>query len=446
MTTRTRRWLAGLLVVALGCSSESKDGQSPDIDTQLADLLGKANVTPLNIPAQNPAQVALGQALMFDKILSGNKNISCATCHHPTLKTGDGIPLSIGQGSTGLGPLRTQTGAVIPRHAPDLFNRGAGQWVTLFWDGRVSLKSGGGFATPAGASLPAGVASVLAAQAMFPVESRTEMRGQPGQANNELGDIPDDANTFPAVWAALMTRLRAIPKYDTLFQAAFGKSVNAAGFDDAANAIAAFQASAFAKYNTPFDAYLNGDHSALNEQQKRGAVLFFGRANCGKCHLGPLLTDQKFHNIAIPQFGPGRPDSAGGLDIGRKETTLQQADRFAFRTPPLRNVALTAPYFHNGAFGTLLSSVRHYINVRRSLDTYDPTPLPPSLASTLKNDLATRSAIKLTLDPIVADTLSLQDVEVTEIVAFLQSLTDPSAQDLTSVIPATVPSGLPVGD
>src|SRR5262245_39838350 len=119
MTTRSRRWLAGLLVVALGCSSESKDGQGHDIDTQLADLLGKANVTPLTIPAQNPAQIALGQALMFDKILSGNKNISCATCHHPTLHTGDGLPLSIGQGSTGLGPARDGGGgATIPRRAP----------------------------------------------------------------------------------------------------------------------------------------------------------------------------------------------------------------------------------------------------------------------------------------------------------------------------------------
>jgi cytochrome c peroxidase len=433
-----------LLLLAAACSSESKD--APDIDTQLVDLLNKANVTPLSVPAQNPAQVTLGQALMFDKILSGNKNISCATCHHPVNHTGDGLPLSIGQGSTGLAPVRTPgPGAIIPRHAPDLFNRGANQWQFLFWDGRVAARLGGGFNTPAGASLPAGVTSVLAAQAMFPVESRTEMRGQAGDPGNELAAIGD--GQFTAVWDALMARLRAIPKYDTLFRAAYGKSVDSVGFEVAANAIAAFTASAYARYNTPFDQYLAGDRSALTDQQKRGALLFFGKANCGKCHLGPLLTDQKFHNIAVPQFGPARGPLAGqGLDVGLEETTGQIGDRFKFRTPPLRNVALSAPYFHNGAFGTLLAAVKHYVNVTRSLQTYDKTQLPGYLQASVITDATRLNQILATLDPIVADTLTIQDAQVTEIVAFLQSLTDPSAQDLTSVVPDSVPSGLQVGD
>ncbi len=441
MPKPARRSHAVLLLLLAGCTTESKNG--PDIDAQLADLLNKANVTPLSVPAPPPAQVALGQALMFDKILSGNRNMSCATCHHPLFKTGDGIPLSIGQGATGLGPARSGPGAFIPRHAPDLFNRGAAQWATLFWDGRVAVKAGGGFTTPAGANLPAGVASVLAAQAMFPVESRDEMRGVPGQAGNELGEIGD--GNFPAVWDGIMQRLRAIPRYDTLFQAGFGQSVNAVGFEHAANAIAAFQTAAFARYNTPYDAYLAGDHSALTDQQKRGALLFFGKANCAKCHLGPLLSDQKFHNIAVPQLGPGRgpvPD----LDVGRAEQTGLAGDRFLFRTPPLRNVALSGPYFHNGAFATLLGAVKHYVNVTRSLQTYDPSQLPPLLQPSVKNDPAVWAQVLATLDPIVADTLTIQDAGVADIVAFLQSLTDPSAQDLSSLIPVSVPSGLPVGD
>jgi cytochrome c peroxidase len=444
MPINARRWMTGLVLVA-ACSSESKD--ATDIDTQLVDLLNKANVTPLSVPVQNPAQVTLGQALMFDKILSGNKNISCATCHHPVNHTGDGLALSIGEGSFGLAPTRDpiQGGAIIPRHAPDLFNRGANQWQFLFWDGRVAVKQGGGFNTPAGANLPPGVASVLAAQAMFPVESRTEMRGQDGDPNNELATIAD--GNFVGVWAGIMARLRAIPKYDTLFQAAFGISVNSAGFEHAANAIAAFQASAYAKYDTPFDQYLAGDRSALTDQQKRGALLFFGKAACGKCHLGPLLTDQKFHNIAVPQFGPGRGDPAHpGLDIGLQETTGQPTDRFKFRTPPLRNVALSAPYFHDGAFSTLLGAVKHYINVRRSLLTYDKTQLPLYLQSTVITDPTTLGEISNTVDPIVADTLTIQDAQVTDIVAFLQSLTDPTAVDLSSFVPASVPSGLSVGD
>jgi cytochrome c peroxidase len=269
------------------------------------------------------------------------------------------------------------------------------------------------------------------------------MRGTPGEPGNELGDIAD--GDFPAVWDGIMQRLRAIPKYDTLFQAAFGQSVDAVGFEYAANAIAAFQTAAFARYDTPYDAYVAGDRSALSDQQKRGALLFFGKANCAKCHLGPLLSDQKFHNIAVPQLGPGR-GPLPGLDAGREEQTGLASDRFLFRTTPLRNVALTAPYFHDGAFATLVGAVKHYVNVSRSLQSYDPSQLPAALQPSVRNDPAVWTQILATLDPIVADTLTIQDAEVTDIVAFLQSLTDLSAQDLSSLIPASVPSGLPVGD
>ena len=440
MRTGTRRRFAVLIFALAGCSGESKTG--PDIDAQLATLLNKANVTPLTLPTPpSAAMVTLGQALMFDKILSGNRNMSCATCHHPLFKSGDGIPLSIGQGGVGLGPARSYTGAINPRQAPDLFNRGASQWQLLFWDGRVAAKAGGGFTTPAGALLPPGVASVLAAQAMFPVEDRGEMRGQPGETGNELGEIPD--GNIPLVWNALMVRLRAIPEYDNLFQAAYGQSVNTVGFEFAANAIAAFQASAFAKHDTPYDAYVAGDHSALTDQQKRGALLFFGKANCSKCHLGPLLSDQKFHNIAVPQLGPGRPGTPN-QDFGRMNVTSLPADKYGFRTTPLRNVALTAPYFHNGAFATLEGAVRHYINVSRSLRTYDASQLPTVIQVMVQTGDAVWNDVLSTLDPIVADTLKVSSAEVTDLVAFLQALTDPSALDLSSLIPVSVPSGLDV--
>ncbi|HXI20323.1 MAG TPA: cytochrome c peroxidase [Gemmatimonadales bacterium] len=436
-----RLLVASTLAVLLACTAEPRGVGGPDLDAQLVDLLNRANVTPLAPPAiPSQAMVTLGQALMFDKELSGNRDISCATCHHPTLHSTDAIPLSIGQGATGLGPARGMGGVFIPRHAPDLFNRGVPQWQNLFWDGRVAVAPGG-FATEAGAALPAGVASVLAAQAMFPVENRDEMRGYTG---NELAALPD--NDFTGVWNAIMVRLRAIPKYDTLFQAAFGQSVNAVGFEFAANAIAAFQTAAFNRLDTPYDHYVAGDRNALSDTEKRGAILFFGKANCGKCHLGPLLTDQKFHNVAVPQLGPGKPPEAP-LDFGHERVTGLAADRFAYRTPPLRNVALTAPYFHDGAFATLEGAVRHYINVTRSLQTYDSLQLPPLLQNSVaSSDPTVQAQMLATLDPIVADTLVLSDQEVSEIVAFLQALTDPSAQDLSGEIPATVPSGLPVGD
>ena len=439
-----RPWLAALALAA--CTSEAKTAPR-DIDDELATLLSAANVTPLELPATPlPAQVALGRVLMFDKILSGNKNISCATCHHPTLMTGDGLPLSVGQGSTGLGSNRIPGGGVfIPRSAPDLLNRGFPQWQVMFWEGRVQAAPGGGFHTPAGASLPSGLSGVLAAQAMFPVTVREEMRGVPGDSasGNELARIPNDS--FPQIWDGLMNRLRAIPLYDTLFHAAFGISVNDAGFQHVANALAAFQTAAFTKVSTPYDAYVGGDHAALSDQQKRGARLFFGSANCSKCHLGPLLTDQRFHNVLSPQLGPGR-GALTPLDNGRAEVTGLAADRFLFRTPPLRNVALTAPYFHNGAFTTLEGAVRHYINVGRSLQQYDPNQLPSAFRSTVHDGPTVWNQLLATTDPNVSDSLRLSNADVNDLIAFLGALTDPSVANLSNQIPLSVPSTLPVDD
>lgn len=431
--TRSICLRSALAVLALAaCSAESKNSSDPDAD--LAALLSAANVSPLTAPAPPlPALFTLGQALMFDKILSGNRTVACATCHSPLQHTGDGLPLSVGD-----------AGATIPRHAPDLFNRGFPQWKVMFWEGRVATAPGGGFVTPAGVSLPAGLSGVLAAQAMFPVTVREEMRGQLGDStSNELATIPDD--DFPAIWDALMQRLRAIPKYDTLFQAAYGISVDDASFAQVTNAIAAFQTSAFTSIDTPFDAYVAGDRSAMTDQQKRGARLFFGEAKCGKCHLGPLLTDQKFHNVLVPQLGPGR-GALVPLDNGRAEVSGVTGERFAFRTPPLRNVALTAPYFHDGAFATLEAAVRHYINVARSLEGYDATQLPAPLQPSVLTGASFWDQIKSTRDANVIDTLTLNDGEVSDIVAFLGALTDPAALDLSGVVPASVPSGLPVGN
>jgi len=425
--------------VLAACTADSKTGGGPDIDAQLATLLAQAGVTPLpalNMPSD--AMFTLGQALMFDKELSGNRNISCGTCHHPIESTADSRPLSLGEGATGRGATRGGGGTDIPRHAPDVFNRGYPQWTTMFWDARVAGSPGNGFNTPAGAETPAGLTSVLAAQALIPLTSRAEMRGQPG--DNELADLADD--DFSGIWDGILTRLRAIPRYDTLFQAAYGISVNTAGIEHVANAIAAFQVRAWTKVDTPFDAYIAGNHDALTAQEKRGALLFYGSAKCAQCHLGPLFTDQKFHNIAIPQLGPGI--NAPGIDHGRENQTGVPGDRFAFRTPPLRNVELTAPYMHNGAYATLRAAVKHYVNVSTALQTYDKSQLPSALQATVQDDPGTHAAILATVSPIVAPPLSLTDQQVDDIVAFLLALTDPSATDLSSQVPAAVPSGLPV--
>jgi cytochrome c peroxidase len=445
--------LVGITATALlitGCGDGP--GGTSDLDTQVREALAEAHVTPLSpLPAKDPALVQLGQALMFDKVLSGNRDISCATCHNPAAGTSDGLSLSIGTGGGGSAGSRALSTApqFIPRNAQELFNRGYPEFADMFWDGRVSQASNGDFHTPAGDQLPAGLSGALAAQAMFPVTTRLEMRGQTGDldrfgAPNELAQFGDDER--PAIWAALMNRLLAIPEYVSMFQAAYPAVAPAElGFQHAANAIAAFEVEAFTSVNSPLDRFTRGDDGALSEAEKRGALLFFGKAGCGSCHLGPQLTDQQFHSIGVPQVGPGfAPESPE--DHGRERATGAAGERYRFRTPPLRNVELTGPYMHDGAYITLEAAVRHYLNTTTALRSYDASQLRADLQASHVSDPSTLDAMAATLDAMVQSPLALSDAEVDDVVAFLRSLTDPAARDLSGTIPQSVPSGLPVGD
>ena len=439
--------LGGLL--AAGCGDAPT--QNSELDDQVRFGLSAAHVTPLSpLPASDPALVRLGQALMFDKVLSGNRDVSCATCHDPAHSTADGLSLSIGTGGSGSGAARTLAGApqFTPRNSQELFNRGYAEFRSMFWDGRVSQGPSSDFQTPAG-NLPAGLSSALAAQAMFPATTRLEMRGQNGDqdrfgAPNELAQFGDDEQ--PAVWTAIMQRVLAIPEYVTMFQAAFpGVATSDLGFQHAANAIAAFETDAFTFTDSPFDRYVRGDNGALNDQEKQGALLFFGKGGCGGCHVGPHLTDQQFHSLGVPQIGPGfSPESPE--DHGRERVTGQADNRYQFRTPPLRNVELTGPYMHDGAYTTLEAAVRHYLDTFSALRSYDAGQLRDDLRSTYLSNSATLDAMAGSIDNRVGVPLELTDADVAAVVAFLKSLTDPAARNLAGTAPATVPSGLPVGD
>jgi cytochrome c peroxidase len=441
--------VAFVLPWSVGCGG---DGGGNSLDRELRAALRDAEVVALGpAPSFDPALVELGRFLMFDKELSGNRDISCATCHHPLLHTGDGLSVSIGTGGRGLGPSRVlgEERALIPRNAPEVFNRGAEQWRTMFWDGRVSGSAETGFSSPAGAALPSHLDSVLAVQAMFPVTSRDEMRGKAGDvdvfgAPNELALVDDDG--FAAIWSALMARLTAIPEYVDLFAAAFPDSAaEELDFGHAARAIAAFEIDFWTLPDSPFDRYLAGDDSALADDAKRGALLFYGQARCAECHSGPLLTDQEHHDVAVPQVGPGKGGEAP-LDYGRGRETGELAQRYAFRTPPLRNVAITGPWMHDGAYTTLAGAVRHMLDPASSLLAYDPSQLAPALYGTFQDDATILDAILANLDEKVLDPVLLSDAQVADLLAFLTALTDPAAADLRGDIPDRVPSGLPVAD
>ena len=405
------------------------------------------------------AKRQLGQLLFFDKLLSGNRNISCATCHHPLTNSGDDLSLPIGEGGSGLGPARDTGGgddAVVervPRNAPHLFNLGDASFTALFFDGRVALDPGqpSGFLSPAGNDLPSGLDNPLAVQAMFPVTSGTEMAGQAGE--NEVADAAA-ANDLPGVWAILAERLRQNPEYVSRFMNAFPNQVLSAAdisFVLAANAIGFFEAESFQARNSPFDRKEAGEATAMSAAALRGEALFNGKGQCSQCHSGPLQTDQSFRSIALPQIGPGKGDGVSGHeDFGRERVTGDPADRYRFRTPSLRNVELTAPYGHDGAYASLAAIIRHHNDPVAALESYDigqaVLPSRPDLDAIdgfVQADAGLRGQIAAAneLAP-----LGLSEAEIGDLVEFMKALTDPASRDLSALVPESLPSGLPVAD
>ncbi len=407
------------------------------------------------------AKVALGKALFFDKELSGNRNISCATCHHALTDTGDGLSLSIGEGARGLGVTRdTGTGADavhgrVPRNAQPIFNLGAREFTFMFHDGRIGLdpNSPTGFLSPAGDNLPEGLDNVLAVQAMFPVTSATEMAGQPGE--NTIADAAAAGNLAGpgGVWEQLAQRLQAIDGYVDMFKAAYD-DVNSASditYVHAANAIAAFEAAAWRADNSAFDRFLRGDKKAMSKSAQKGMKLFYGNAGCSSCHSGPFQTDQAFHSIAMPQIGPGKGDGFDGReDFGRERVTGDIADRYRFRTPSLRNVALTGPWGHDGAYNSLEAVVRHHLDAVHAINHYDQSqavlPSRPDLDAkdfVVMNDPVRVAAIA---DSNELPPMHLSEDEIGHLMDFLFALTDPGSVDLREDVPKSLPSGLPLAE
>ena len=398
-----------------------------------------ATALPGPAPVRQPLNV-LGQALAFDKILSGNRDISCMTCHLTRTATVDARSISIGQGGTGIGTSRTHPqNRFIHRNAPSLFNLHT--MNSLTWDGRVFRDAGGVIRTPGAnllaaqrAILECGVASALP---MFPVLSRAEMRGESG---NELAAVLDTKHQ--RTWKFLMQRLGAIPEYRTMFESAYpGVAFDNMDFAHAGNAMGCWITAVFAANNTPWDRMLAGNDDAMTEAQLRGAKLFFGGAKCSQCHSGPLFTDSKFHNVAVPQVGPGFGNGPDGRDdFGRFRQTADPKHRYAFKTPPLRNVELTGPYGHDGAITNLRSWVDHYSQSDLKLRAYDPNQLEPLLQGTL---LPTTDDILLTRDARLKR-LVLLPTTVDDITEFLKALTDARSRTLTGTVPLRVPSGLTI--
>ncbi|MEM9778387.1 MAG: cytochrome c peroxidase [Pseudomonadota bacterium] len=402
----------------------------------------------------NAKAAEVGRLLFYDKILSGNRNISCGTCHHHDLATGDGLSLGLGEGAVGLGPeRRAAPGAIdkrIPRNAPPLWNLGAREIEVLFHDGRLSRSDdfGVGFNSPVEENLPQGLNGILAAQSLFPLTARFEMAGT--REDNEVSRAA--VRRMQEAWPLIARRVRAIPEYEALLRDAYPELTRREDIKihHIVNAIADFINAEFRSFDSPYDRHLAGEAGVLTPAQDRGKALFFGEANCVACHAGPLLSDFGFHALALPQFGPGRTRlfDPAPRDVGRMGETDRLEDAYRFRTPMLRNVALTAPYGHNGAYRTLEGIVRHHLDPRGALTRWTPEePLLPKVEGLSAVDFIAlqdnRERARLTAR-IDIEPVALNDSQVTDIIAFLHALTGGESTKGRLGRPTNVPSGLEV--
>lgn len=415
-----------------------------DIDRELKQVIEALGLEPLEPPpAPPPALLALGEALFFEPLLSGKRNMTCASCHRPDRGTGDGLALAVGEGGHGPdgatdGVIDSENdagrGKLLARNSPPLYNVGAAGYDRMFRDGRVSYDAATGVYTtpepalngpaPARADITRVLDGAASAQALFPLLEHDEMRGRPG--TNELADAPDSIE----VWRRIMARLHASPRYRALLAAAYPTDAasDALNIGHVGRALAAYMRHAFAATDTPYDRYLRGDENALDHDAKRGMALFFGKARCARCHRGPHLTDLDVHAVAVPQIGPG--NTPAGDDLGVFPAVHGDIKLlYHFKTPPLRNVGATAPYMHDGVFQTVREVIEHYRDPRRSIEERCYSGATRSQGGVPVDRDRFRNQLRLSLlPPSLAHPLDLSDQEAGALVAFLErGLTAPDA-------------------
>jgi cytochrome c peroxidase len=410
------------MITITSCSNGASDEEdSPTaLDEQIREMINRDDLASnLYIEVSNNVTV-LGEKLFLDERLSGNKDISCATCH--SLNTsGDEIPLAIGTGGVFESTDRLQnSGKVIRRNSSPLFNLGHDQEFS-FHDGRVSFRNGV-FTLPD--SLPSSITQnfdkVIDAQSLFPILSAEEMRGQAGE--NSMANLSDATDILEEL---LSERILNDTDYINAFNNAYpsADSINAGHLG---NALGTFMKNKFNVRNTPYDRYLQGELSALSDSQKRGLQIFLGRGQCIRCHSGVNLSDDDFHSVGVPHIFPNISSNAD--DTGRAEVTGSAQDRYKFKTPGLRNVDKTAPFMHNGAFATLEEVVEHYNDIRGSLFNYE---LTNSFSTNYTEDIivdtnATRNSIRFNNidNNALKRGLGLGQTERSDLVNFLRSLSN----------------------
>ena len=390
----------------------------------------------------------LGRLLWFDTITGLNDDNTCAGCHSPTNGFGDTQSIAIGIENNGIvGPHRT--GPRNMRRTPMAINTAF--YPKLMWNSRFLSLSGDPFNSSAGFQfpLPEGLSlsnqpHLLVAQAFIPPTERTEAAGF---------DFPGDND---AIRVEVLNRLNGSQAYRKLFGKSFSEVKAGAPitFDMFGKAIAEFEFTlTFA--NAPIDRFARGNRGAMTENEKRGALLFFGAANCIACHSvsgrsNEMFSDFLDHVIGVPQIVPQVTNNTfdgpgANEDFGREQVTGDPADRYKFRTSPLRNVAVQPTFMHNGAFTSLEDAVRHHLNVVESALHYSPDS--QNLAADLRGPMGPIDPVLARVDPILATSITLTSEEFDQLIAFVRDgLLDARAtpQSLHKLVPRSLPSGNPV--
>jgi cytochrome c peroxidase len=425
----------------------------------------------------------LGRLLFFDTAGGLHNDNTCAGCHTPNNGMGDTQSIAIGIQNNGIvGPHRA--GPRNQRRTPTVANTAF--YPKLMWNGRFFAPSGDPFDNALGFTFPPPesttrfpphdplVTTLLAAQGQLPPTELNEVAGFTGTAgtlgprfdqfDDGKGGIvpPPDESGFrnEPIRQEVLKRLNATPRYRELFGQSFPSVAAGAPIDFTmfGLAIAEFEFT-LVLADAPLDRFARGDHDAMTPGQKRGAMVFFGSGRCVSCHAvrggaNEMFSDFEMHNIGVPQiapfFGVGLGDTifdgpGEDEDFGLEQITGSSADRYKFRTSPLRNAAVQAAFFHNGAFTRLEDAIRHHLNVVASAQSYDPDHV--GLDKDLRHRLAPVELVLATLDPLLRKPTHLNEEEFRNLVEFVRDgLLDGRARsgNLCKLVPASVPSGMPV--
>jgi cytochrome c peroxidase len=414
----------------VGSSMEQRLGRK--IDNQLADL---------------------GRNLFHDTIVGLNNDNSCAGCHSASAGFGDTQSIAIGVDNNFIvGPDRR--GPRNQRRTPMAANTAL--FPTLMWNSRFASLSLDPFDNSVGFvfPLPEGLtlsdkAHLLIAQAFIPPTERVEAAGFAFPGDNF--DLR----------AEVIRRINDVPEYRKLFGKLFSevRAGSPITYDMFAKAIAEFEFTlVFA--DAPLDRFARGQKGALTDDQKRGALLFFGSANCVACHAvsgksNEMFSDFREHVIGLPQIAPAAGNPAAGNvtfdgpgqneDFGLEQVTSNPNDRYMFRTSPIRNVALQPAFFHNGAFTRLDDAIRFHLNATGQAPNYNPTSA--GVAVDLRGPTGPIAPVLARLDPALAAPINLSNVEFRQLLDFVSNgLLDPKAkpENLRKLIPRRVPSGRPI--